>query len=351
MGLTFIKQYNGDAIAVYSEDKDFKLDLTPGATNYLAPNEKMEWIRGGRQPLEIEKERMKYEGLYQRGTFPYSLYGQDPGRLLSGYALNLVNQSGQMRVRPIIECIERLMSGLCSKALMLAEHHLGPLLNGKIEVYTVADGEMETGDKRSVRQVETFVPADLKGYYQVDVSLGELMPADEQANVVLALRAGEEDKSGRPMLSWETRMERFKLTDSPVKERERINREMALKDPEVQTLTSAVYKAVVIKELSEELAKLDVDAKKILASVQAAKMEAPQPPQMPLEGAPLQQPPMQGPPSGLPPEMLPPQMQGQMMPGPEQVMGGGLPPELANLPPEQLQQILAQMQMQGQGGM
>jgi len=357
MGLTFVKQYNGDAIAVYSEEMSKEgadpLNLSPGAVNYMKPDERIEWIRGGRQPLEIEKERMKYDGLLQRGTFPYSLYGQDPGRILAGYALNLLNQSGQMRVRPIVECIERLMSGLCSKALMLAENHLAPMLGGKIEVYTVADREMETGEKRKVRDVATFDAEELAGYWQVDVSLGELMPADEQSNVVLALKAGEQDKNGRPMLSWETRVERFKLTDSPAKERERIDREMALNDPEVQALVSAVMKAVVIKEKTEELAKLDVDAKKILASVQQAKLQMPQIPQMPGGGAPPQMPqqppPMQGPPQGLPPEMLAAGMQGQLMPGAEMPpeMMGQLPPELAGLPPEQLAQIMAQMQ----GGM
>ena len=269
MEATFAAQYNGDAVVVYSDDMEFELDTRPGATNYLRSGERVEFLRAGREPMEVATARAKHEAAFERATFPHTMYGADPGRVMAGYALNVLNQGGMIRIRPLVRCIEETIGGLLGKALMVAEKKLAPLVDGKVEVYQVAMVEGEEGSRRSVRGSVELDAAGLEGFWQVDVQLGDVLPADEQANLVLALRSRQAGPDGRPLMSWETAVQRFNLAQSPADERMRIDREMAWNDPEVAALRQAVLVANVKQELMEELRRLGVNVEKVLAEARA----------------------------------------------------------------------------------
>jgi hypothetical protein len=329
---TALALYGGDALNVFSDElasqdanAEFKREvgIKPGDINYLRSTEKIEWLRAANRPPDFDRARAKWADQWSKGTFPDVMYGSDPGRSMSGYAVNLLNQSGQIRIRSIVTCLQRFLANLLSNALMLAENHICVLLDGPVPFNMYLTKEFEDGSRRAVRNREWFDATKLGGAYRVDVTVGDLMPSDEQVNLVLAERA---IKGG--ILSWESSVAKWKLTDSPSDERSRIDREAAMNNPEIQRVKQAIVAASIMKELKDEAAELDIDLNAIL--------NPPPPPQMPQLGA-----------QGMPP--LPPGVQGSMgmaMPEQQMIAGvtGGLPVEgsLGMSPPAEL---LAQGQM------
>lgn len=310
---TFLMQYAGDSLMVSAEGEP-PIDLRPGSINYLEPDDKVNWLYGSRQPVEFQLAHGKYSAQLQKGTFPDAMYGMDPGRVMAGYALNLLNQAGQLRLKPIVACLERFLQDLFENVLMVSEHYLTDLIGGAIPFYLTGDREAEDGARLRTREENKLDAKKFDGWYEVEVTLGDLMPADQQANLILALKSREVGPDGRPMLSWETAVEEYGLTASPGDERERIDREMAMNDPVVQILNQALYVAQIKQELGDELLKLDIDPDEVLAMAQGMGQGPSQPPQM-----------MQAPqPSGVPAEVLPPEMQGELMPQPG-LDEGGLP--------------------------
>lgn len=327
---TFIMSYNGDALNVFS-DSDQDIDTRSGSINYLAREDRVEWLRASRQPLELEGSHNKLSAHFQRGTFPDSMYGMDPGRVMAGYAINLLNQSGQLRIKSIIACVEAFLGELAENVLMVSEHYLTDLLGGSIPFHAVSDRESEEGDRYRSRDELKLDAKALNGWYKVEVGLGEVMPADQQANLMLALRAREAGPDGRPLLSWETSVDKWGLATSPSDERERIDREAAWNDPQVVALRQALYAAQIKAELEEELLKLDIDPDEVLGRGQAPAeppLEMPPPPVAPPVAPPAGEIPLaagMGMPGVLP--TIPAQVEGQMMPQP---MGefeeSGVPP-------------------------
>ncbi len=319
---TFIAQYNGDALVVYSDDDSFKMDARPGAVNYMRPNERVEWMRAGRQPIEVQAAHTKYSAQFDRATFPGSMYGVDPGRVMSGFAITQLNQSGQARLAPLAACIERTLAGVMESVLMISENFLQPLIGGPIEFYTFGLVQNpETGDKYKARVQSKLDASKFGGFYSVEVSLSDLLPADEQANVVMASRVRAAGSDGRPLLSWETAVDRWKLTGSPSEERDRIDREAAWNDPEVALLRRTLFVAEVKAELGKELADLGVDVDQVLAQAQAQGQEGGPEAPTPGAGAPPG-------PAAMPPSVMPAQMQGMMEPQPM----GAMPPMEGEMP-------------------
>jgi hypothetical protein len=226
---------------------------------------------------------------------------------------------------------------MLSNALMVSEVYLAPLLGGPIPFFVTGEAEGESGSKRKARTEQSFDAKKLEGYHWVECSMSEIIPADEQANMVLAGRARQPGADGRPLLSWETAVEKYKLCHSPTEERHRIDREAAWNDPEVQALTRAVNVAVVKKEKEEELRQLGIDPEQVLAEVRGQKPSAGM---SPVSGA-VSTP-------GMPPGMLPPEQSGQMPPGVQQMQA---PTPGEQIPPEILAVLQAQGMLPGQGGM
>lgn len=365
MEATALGQYNGDALLVWrrgaltadvdAEDKAWQVDTRPGRQNYMAPDEKVEWLRSTLRSPDFAAARAKYEMMWERGTFPSTMYGADPGRAMAAYAIHLLNQSGQLRLKPVLACIEEFMGALCERALMVAENYVAPLVGGAILFTRFGKVEEADGRTRQVRNREGFDADKLDGAYSVMCSLGELLPQDQQTNMVLAERA-----VGSKLLSWETAVEAYKLTSSPAQERARLDREEAWNDPEVVALRRAILVASVKAELQDEAKRLNIDVAKVMQQPpQAAPPAGPSgggamtgpgagpsgPPgtmmggggpgaPMGAPGLPLEQMPM---PAGVP-QGMPPMGPGAGAPmgGAPLEMGGGAPgmEMLAGMPPE-----------------
>lgn len=326
MEATALAQYNGDALLVWrrgaatadpdAEERDWQIDMRPGRQNYMDVDDKVEWLRSTMRSPDFAAARGKYEAMWERGTFPSTMYGTDPGRAMAAYAIHLLNQSGQLRLKPILACIEDFIGALCERALMVAENYVAPLVEGPIPFVTFAQVEEADGRRRGVRNREGFDAAKVAGAYNVGVTLGELLPQDEQTNLTLAERA-----VGGHLLSWETSVEKWKLTDSPAQERARLDREAAWQDPEVVALKRAILVASVKQELREDAVKLGIDVDKVLASPPEAQAASPQPP-VPMGGGGAVGP------GGLPPEAVAAMLGGGQPGG----MGPGVVPLEAGMP-------------------
>lgn len=366
MEMTFVTRYIGDVINIYSDELSMEgtgrtYSTASGAMNVLRTDEKVEWLSANRSPLELGDMRGRYAVSYERGTFPGSMFGEDPGRVMAGYAINLLNQSGQARLHPIVACVERTIESLLSIVLMVSENWLSPALDGqRISFYSYDDVEGGDGKVRNVHELDADA---LNGYYHVEVALGELMPADVQSNVVLAGKLREPNAHGRPLLSDRTILDMFNLAEQGTTEQDRIDEQMAWADEELQVLAQALWVKRVKEEYGRELRELGIDPDELLASrkqaeaqAQAAQQGPPPQAAMPAPPAQAQLPPQlvaqlqqmamqqqqqqaiiqqlmaqqQAAATMMPSSVMPPQAQGQLMPQPG-MEEPGLPPMM---PPE-----------------
>lgn len=336
MDLTFIKQYIGTAWAIsYSGETKPKVSLGVGDKVFLKEGETITPIQGGRRGLELDEFRGKVKVMLERGTFPGTVYGEDPGRLIAGYAISLLNQSGQVKLRPIIKCVEQFMGAMLEKALMVSEKYIAIQTGEAIPFWTLEEKEEKGGATRTYRSSRKLDAKALDGVYSVDVRLGEVLPVDEVTNYQLAAQSQTPGAYGRPLLSWQTAMEKFGIVSNVTQERQRIEREAAWTDPEVRLLSRAIATIETKKALMRKLKELGVEPEEILMQ---ARMEA--------QGmAPEAQQPLPGPggmPGAMPPEGMPPGPgmeevgAAQPPPSPYEVMGDGMPWAVPPGPGEEL---------------
>jgi hypothetical protein len=289
--LTAVVASQNSAWMVQSAQDGFKLDLTPGAVNYLLPDEKVESLRRAELPRDIDPMRTQFSTQLERGTWPATMYGAYPGNV-AGYLVVTLNRAALAKLRPYITGLEALVEGVCELLLELSVNVLAPLVGNTIPVWTVA------GQGRDRARVETKLDTrSLPKPYRVECSLGEVLAADEAGNLQMARMATDGD---RPLLSQETARERYKLADDPGLEADRIAREQAMMDPEVMDLRMKIQKKRIMDEL-------EVEAKK--AGLVKVPVEQGQPEQA----------------AGYPGELLPPTSYGAGLAGAPVPSGGTAP--------------------------
>jgi len=252
MESTFVSNYIGSAWAYYSERDEHDIDLRPGAVNHLDATDRLEPIQAGRKALDLDASWSKLETHWERGTFPGTVFGADPGRVMSGYSLTILNQSGRMRLQPMIACVERLLEALLSNVLMASERWVSDLAGGKIPFYGYATSGNKTDQSRKIRKDRTFDAKSLGGVYHVEVTFGDLLPADEQTNLAMAQAARSPNANGLPLLSDETIREKYLNIERDVDERTRIDRErIEVSNQEL----AAIKEALAVARRKEELAR------------------------------------------------------------------------------------------------
>ena len=283
MESSFVSNYIGSAWAFYG-DSDSKIDLRPGAVNRFDATDKLEPIQAGRKSLDLDASWTRLETHWERGTFPGTVYGADPGRVMSGYSLTVLNQSGRMRLQPMIGCVERTLESLLENVLMVSENWVGALTGGKVPFYGYGAVEKK-GSIRKMRKERTFDAKALGGVYNVEVMLGDLLPADEQSNLQLALMARTPNVNNSPLLSDETVRERYLAVGRDVDERTRIDREkVELTNQELAIIKEALAVARRKEELAPEVkSQLKQTVEELLAM--RVPMESPMPMGETLDGS------------------------------------------------------------------
>lgn len=315
---TFIAHYIGTGWKTVSKDGKLGFDPTPGRVHRLKEGEDIQPIQAGRTPLELEIAQSKLDGHFERGTFPATFYGSDPGRVISGFAISLLHQAGQAKLQPMVSAIERLMRDICVNILAVAEKQVATLVQGKVPFYV-----MEKSEGQFTQSEKTLDAAGLKGFYPVEVSLGDLVPQDRITEMQLAMQERQEGPHGMPLLSDATILESHKIAESPELERKKILLQQVRSSPELVGLEAQLLIAKEREALREELNGLDVD---VFAAENQIRMGQPlTAPQQVLEAPPGGPPPPYIPPApgvaapigGVAPEVMPPEMLGAQ-PGPPQ---------------------------------
>lgn len=347
------------------------LEIGPDATVDLPAGVNLDWLSGNVNIPLAESMMALVSQDIQQATFSDMTYGEGPSSA-SGYAINQLTGGSRARVRLIQENLESSMTDVSRIILALVEKFAddeGVTISGK-----------SRQDGRQYR--ETLTPADIDGYYEVDVSLIGESTQEALQWQVMALRLVEAG-----IMSKQTFRDLIMDMDTPRDEDIRIVIEKAImEDPEL-TKRAALqafkeryaenYRAAIAGTSLEAMD--DADKAKRVAEREGkenAQLPVPEPPAPeapPLPGMEPVPPSMMG---GGPPGMMgagppgmtpPPAAQGPAAAGPgpggPTAGGGGLPaggmpqlppgimppqmqgitPEMLGLPPGTPPEILAEL--------
>jgi hypothetical protein len=287
MWLSFVADYIGTSWKLYSDDlTSDDVDLTNGSVIPLSPSQQEDLVplQAGRMPPEIAEAMQMLGVRWEQGTFPKTLYGQDIGSTAAGYMVSLLNQSGQARLNSMVQATERLFADLLSMTLEITHNYVYLITDKQPIPFSWVDSvDTEDGGMRRQRQGMKLDTSKLKGMYDVEVTLGSMMPMDDQANASLATAYRQPGVTGRPLLSDSTLQQKFQLVESTSDEQLRIDREQAMASPEIQQLIGTVVMSSVREQLLNKLREVGTDVTLVTRAAPLEPMPEP-PPDGPMVG-------------------------------------------------------------------
>lgn len=248
----------------------------------------------------------------QQATFPNVMYG-DAGSMQAGYGVSLLSDAARGRVRNVQFGLERTLETVCQIAMAVVEE-----LGGPDGVSAWARSEPD-----DALYSVTLSPDDIKGKYDVKVTVTPTIPQDTVQRQTIGLRQVQDG-----IISKEFYRRNLMELPTPDDEGVRVEVEATLADP-------AIRSKVMLDVLRT---RYPDDWRRIIAGTplqQVAESEE-QPPTPPSPSGPPPMPPgmMGGGPMGPPP--MPPGPMPIQPPNPG-LDGGGIPPELAGqFTPEQM---------------
>lgn len=325
----------------YPMDGSRELDTAPGAVNFFARGDQVQPLQRAPLPGDFFQSGDRMLQQLQQATFPFAMYGQGV-ESMAGYAINLQTQAGRRALAPIWHAIESCYESVFRIVAIVGKRKLEPLIGDAIPL-VVAQGEQAEGGKRkrrSKRQV-SFALGNVGDDWQCKVELGDPMPADEASNLRMAI---ESTQAG--LLSKRTARSKYKLTEDDTSEQERIHVEQIVEQlAPLEAAKLAAARGYIPRTLKVPPGWKQLKDGQIvpdLGQPESEPEEQMMQGQMPGQG--MGEMPPGGMPGGMP--MQPGEMTGMQGAG----VPPDLPPELAQLPPEVLMQLLAQMQANGAGG-
>jgi hypothetical protein len=166
--MTAITYYADPTIIAESEGAEIKFDKALGETVNLRPGQKLSVLQGPTVSSDVYQMLNHVNGAVQRSSLPGISYGQGLSGL-SGYAISLMGQGGQMKmVLPVLN-METALSIVMDKCLDLLRN-----FSEDKDIFTY--GQDKTGKMFSVK----IKGSELKGF-RVDVKLKPRIPQDEVA--------------------------------------------------------------------------------------------------------------------------------------------------------------------------
>lgn len=304
------------------------LDIRPGVTTPVPMGTKVEMVRGDVNVPLAQTMLQAVEGQIQQSTFPGVMYGEAPGQMSAGYGVSILADQARGRIAQFRNNLESTLE------------HVNELVLGLIETQAGDDGVRVWGRSESSGSLyhEVLQPKDIQGQWHNLVNLSPQITTDDAQKQTLGLRMVQGG-----IISKRTFRDKIMTMAFPSDEQERIELEKALESPQMQP-------KVMLRAVQSYFPDTWQEVIKATPFEQVAMQDdAPQGP--PPNGGPppgMMPPGMQGPPQGgppmPPPGMMPPN--GGPPPGmqgpPPGMLPPGMPPELASLPPEVIQQLLAQ---------
>ncbi len=207
-----------NAWAVFSETvKD--LDLTPGAINYLSPEDKIQGLQRDALPSDFFQLGTMLIQALQQGTFPFALYGESPGDL-AGYAINLLNQAGRRPLAPIWSAIQSCYERAFYNVVHIAKNKVAPLVGNKVPLSVVVESGKADMASKLIKRKLTLDTSKVDKSFECTVKLTDPLPADKAGNLRMAVEA----VTAR-LLSKETALQKFEIVTDAMAEMERISAE------------------------------------------------------------------------------------------------------------------------------
>lgn len=287
--------------------------VRPGATEHAVEGTKIQEVRPQANAQLLESMLQKVDTSIQQATFPGVLYG-DAGNMQAGYGVNILSQAATGRIQATRDALERCLMWLNELVLALVESfdedEEGVELWGRDE-----------GSEKLYRTC--LYASQIGGFYENAVQLKPTVVQDDIQMLVQGIRLVDAG-----YISLQTFWDKFLKLTVPSDERDRIEADMALKNPDVQKVMAVTQIIKSYPESWEAMVKgteLEQMAYRIAGEVLEIPVVMPPPPQ-PQQPSPqpgmMQGPPM--PPQG-PPQQPPPVQPPAALVGP---MGGGIPAEM-----------------------
>ena len=311
-------------LIVRSRDGTKSLDEDPyleGSEISLAQNENVEPLG----LLEVAKETGAFMGLVsgemQRGSLPYSVYGELPFQL-SGFAINTLRQGVETVVNKYLRSVEK------------AYQMIFNLISDQYAAGSYKSMELSGMDRNRVFFTEDISTDMLKNTGQPVVKLVGQLPQDDMTRFSMAQIARE---GPTPLLSDRAIRDRILALQDADQMDDAINEQMAERMLPEAALWTLLRSAE--RQGRDDLAQFYLGElmtvmmqKRQVAEQTAAPGPPPMgtpppggPPMGPMGPLPPMGPPMEGPP-GLPPEVMPEAMMGVPPPAPTPPMGPAVPP-------------------------
>jgi hypothetical protein len=308
-------------LIVRSRDGTKSLDEDPyleGSEIALAQNENVEPLG----LLEMAKETGAFmtlvSGEMQRGSLPYSVYGELPFQL-SGFAINTLRQGVETVVNKYLKAVEK------------AYQMIFNLIADQYSAGSFRSMEVSGMDRNRMYFTEEIEPDKIKDTRQPVVHLTGQLPQDDMTRYSMAQIARE---GPTPLLSDRAIRDRILALQDADQMDDAIKEQMAeqmLPEAALWTLLRASE-----RQGRDDLAQfylgelMDMLMKKRRAAEQAAMPPMPMgPPPMgpPPDGGMMEPPPsIPGGPPGIPPDVMPPAMMGVPPPAPVPQAGPIVPP-------------------------
>ena len=306
-------------LIVRSRDGTKSLDEDPyleGSEISLAQNENVEPLG----LLEMAKETGAFmslvSGEMQRGSLPYSVYGELPFQL-SGFAINTLRQGVETVVNKYLRSVEK------------AYRMIFNLVSDQYAEGSFKSMELSGMDRNRMFFTEEITPEMIKNTGQPVVNLVGQLPQDDMTRFSMAQIARE---GPTPLLSDRAIRDRILTLQDADQMEDAINEQMAERMLPEAALWTLLRSAE--RQGREDLAQfylgelMNILMQKRQMSEQAAAPPPPVPP-MGMEGLmgpPMGPPPMGGGPPGLPPQVMPEAMMGVPPPMPTPQAGPIVPP-------------------------
>ena len=311
-------------LIVRSRDGTKSLDEDPyleGSEISLAQNENVEPLG----LLEMAKETGAFmtlvSGEMQRGSLPYSVYGELPFQL-SGFAINTLRQGVETVVNKYLRSVEKAYQMIFN---LISDQYAG----GSFEAM-----ELSGMDRNRTYFTEEISTDMIKNTGQPVVKLVGQLPQDDMTRFSMAQIARE---GPTPLLSDRAIRDRILALQDADQMDDAINEQMAERTLPEAALWTLLRSSE--RQGREDLAQfylgelMNLLMEKRKAAEQKAAPTPPLgpppgpmgPPPPPMGGGPMGPPPMEGPP-GLPPEVMPEAMMGVPPPAPTPQAGPLVPP-------------------------
>ncbi len=286
------------------------IDFTPGSITPLPAGSRIEkLVSEVNVPLAQQMMQMM-QAFGDMSTFPSVMYGQEPGGVTAGFAVNMLAQQARGRIHMIRSNLESMLEHLNEMALALVEQFAG---DDGVTVW--AKDERGGGTYH-----ETLRPEDIHGCWDNSVNLVPEILADDVQRITLGLQL-----VNAGILSPETFRDKFLSTPVPEDEQDRIRVAQAegAQGPLGLRATLIAVMERYPDDWQARIAGTPLE-KELMAGMGQPQQPPPPPPGM-MMGPPNGGQPAMGPP-GIPPQVAPPGMLGQPMPGQMGLGPGQAPP-------------------------